>query len=198
VTPRHLEQVTECYELETCCTEGRPRASNTVLLALLLTGAALVGAGCGGGVPPAQSVSLVRLPGWHAVDDPPGISQLAPELGGLRVDAETGWKALVKNGEAIRSATLTFATTKEAAAAQKRAAGDDYQARLERAFHGDTVGRGPGVGIRLRVPRPTGTGSDTVEVYLLARGRRLTVVELLSARGFDPGLRSRILRQISR
>jgi len=168
------------------------------LPALLVSAAALVVAGCGGGMPPARSVPLAQLPGWHAVDDPPGISQLAPDLGGLRLDAETGWKALVENGDAIRSATFTFATAKEAAAARKRAAGDDYQARLERAFPGATVGHGPGTGLRLRVPRPTGSGSDTVEVYLRARGRTLTIVELLSARGFEPGLRNRILQQISR
>jgi hypothetical protein len=155
-------------------------------------------AGCGGGNPPAKSVAPVRLPGWHAVADAPGVLQLAPDVDGLRVDGKTGWKALVKDGDAIRSARLTFATAKEASAAQKRAAGDDYQAELERAFHGETVGRGPGVGLRLRVPRPTGTGSDTVEVHLVARGRRLTIVELLSAHGFDPALRNRILRQISR
>ena len=174
----------------------RGRASLAVSWGLSLP--FVLAAGCGGGTPPAKSVALVQLPGWHAVDDPPGISQLAPDLGGLRVDTETGWKALVRNGDAIRSATLTFATAKEAAAAQKRAAGDDYQAALERAFHGDTVGHGPGVGLRLRVPRPTGTGSDTVEVHLVARGRTLTIVELLSAHGFDPALRRRILQRISR
>ena len=158
----------------------------------------MLAAGAVAATPPAESVAVVQLPGWRAVDDPPGISQLAPDLGGLRVDTETGWKALVRDGDAIRSATLTFTTAKEAAAAEKRAAGDDYQAELERAFHGDTVGHGPGVGLRLRVPRPTGMGSDTVEVHLVARGRTLTIVELLSARGFDPALRSRILRQISR
>jgi len=157
-----------------------------------------VSAGCGSGTPPAKPVTPLQLPGWHALADPPGVLQLAPDVDGLRVDNETGWKALVKDGDAIRSATLTFATAKEASAAQKRAAGDDYQAGLERAFHGDTIGRGPGVGLRLRVLRPTGTGSDTVEVYLVARGRRLTIVELLSAHGFDPALRNRILREISR
>ena len=158
----------------------------------------VLAAGCGSGTPPSKPVAIVELPGWHAVDDAPGISQLVPDLGGLRLDVETGWKALVRNGDAIRSATFTFASAKEAAEARKRAAGDDYQGKLERAFHGDTVGRGPGVGLRLHVARPTGEGSDSVEVYLVARGRRLTIVELLSARGFDPELRSRILRQLSR
>jgi len=169
-----------------------------VLLALVVASAALGGAGCGGGTPPSQPVALVRLPGWHTVDDPPGISQLAPDLGGLRVDTETGWKALVKGGDAIRTATFTFATANEAADAQKRGAGDDYQAELERAFHGHTVGHGPGVGLRLRVPRPTGTGSDAVEVHLVVRGRTLTIVELVSADGFAPGLRSRIMQQLRR
>ena len=48
------------------------------------------------------------------------------------------------------------------------------------------------------MPRPSGTGSDLVEVYLRARGRRLTLVELVSARGFDADLRSRVLRLLSR
>ena len=198
MTRHRSEQVTQCYKLGSRRWQRRIRACNTVLLAVLLALALLVAAGCGGGTPPAESVALVRLPGWRAVDDPPGISQLAPDVGGLRVDKETGWKALVRNGDAIRAATLTFTTAKEAAEAQKRGAGDAYQAALERAFRGDTVGHGPGVGLRLRVPRPTGTSIDTVEVHLVARGRTLTIVELLSASGFDPALRGRILRQISR
>jgi hypothetical protein len=165
--------------------------------AIVLSCAALAVAGCGGGRPPTGT-ETVSLAGWQAVDDAPGISQLAPDLGGLHVLARTDRRALVRNGDAIRSSTLTFATAKEAAAAQKRGAGDDYQGQLERAFRGDTVGRGPGVGIRLRVPRPTGSGSDTVEVYLLATGPRLTLVELVSPRGFEPALRERILRRFSR
>ncbi|MGE5274857.1 MAG: hypothetical protein ACM3QU_13990 [Verrucomicrobiota bacterium] len=164
---------------------------------LLVSCAVLTGAGCGGGTSPAGTQS-VALTGWRAVADAPGISQLVPDLGGLKVSARTGRRALVRNGDAIRSATFTFATPRQAIEARKRGAGDDYQAKLERAFHGNTVGHGPGVALRLRVPRPTGRGSDTVEVCLLARGRRLTIVELLSARGFDPELRDRLLRSLSR
>jgi hypothetical protein len=158
----------------------------------------VLAAGCGSSTPATQGTALLALPGWHAVDDAPGISQLAPDLGGLRVLGRTDRKALVRNGDAIRSTTLAFATTEEAAEARKRGAGDDYQAELERAFRGDTVGHGPGLGLRLSVPRPTGAGSDAVEVYLVARGRRLTIVELVSARGFDRKLRVRILRRLSR
>jgi hypothetical protein len=48
------------------------------------------------------------------------------------------------------------------------------------------------------VPRATGAGSDVAEIHLLTGGRRLTVVELVSARGFDPALRSRVLGLLSR
>jgi hypothetical protein len=153
--------------------------------------------GCGGKGQPSTT-STIALSGWRAVDDAPGISQLAPDLGGLDVLARTDRRALVRDGEAIRASTFAFATAKETAEAQKRGAGDDYRGKLERAFRGDTVGRGPGVGLRLRVPRPTGSGSDTVELYLLIRGRTLTVAELVSARGFDPRLRSRVLSRLSR
>jgi hypothetical protein len=152
---------------------------------------------CGGHRQPVRTGTVV-LSGWHAVDDAPGISQLAPDLGGLHVVAVTDREALVRGGDAIRSSTITFTSAKEAEEAQKRGAGDDYQGKLVRAFRGDTVGHGHGTGLRLRVPRPTGSGSDTVELYLLARGRRLIVVELVSARGFDPTVRARVLRRLSR
>ena len=145
-----------------------------------------------GALPPGD------LPGWTAVADPPGIATLAPDLGGLHVIGRTDARALVRLGDAIRSTTFTFATAKEAAEAQARGAGDDYQGMLERAFRGDTAAHGPGVGLRLNVPRSTGTGSDAVEIHLLRNGRRLTLVELVSARGFEPALRTRILRGLSR
>jgi hypothetical protein len=144
------------------------------------------------------ATTRTTLAGWKPVSDAPGISQLAPDLSGLTVTGRTDAEALVKRGDAIRSATITFATAREAAEAQKRGAGDDYQAQLEQAFHGDTVGDGPGVGLRLDVPRPTGSGRDVAEIYLLADGRRLTIVELVSARGFAPALRARVLRLLSR
>ena len=155
---------------------------------------------CGSATVSSPTLAPVRsdLPGWAAVDDAPGISQLAPDLSGLRVSHRADARALVQDGDAIRTTTFTFATAKDAAEAQKRGAGDDYQRQLERAFRGETVGHGPGVGLRLSVPRPSGTGSDLVEVYLRARGRRLTLVELVSARGFDADLRSRVLRLLSR
>ena len=135
---------------------------------------------------------------WTAVDDAPGISQLAPDLSGLRVTGRSDARALVRDGDVIRTTIFTLPTARDASEAQKRGAGDDYQGQLERAFRAETVGHGPGVGVKLRVPRPTGSGSDVVEVYLLARGRRLALVELVSARGFDPALRGRVLRLLSR
>jgi hypothetical protein len=201
VTRPEETQVTRCYKLSRLSTRRRPGASNTVLQALALALVVMASVGCGDG-----SASAVRqgplpgpaLPGWTAVDDPPGISQLAPDLSGLPVTGRADAKALVEQGDAIRATTFTFATAKDAAEAQKRGAGDEYQRQLERAFRGETVGHGPGVGLRLGVPRPTGTGSDVVEVYLLARGRRLTLVELVSARGFEAALRDRVLRLLSR
>jgi hypothetical protein len=163
-------------------------------LSFLLVGGLVTA--CGAQQQPATTG--VALAGWHSVDDAPGIAELAPDLGGLHVVRRTDNTALVRNGDAIRSTTFTFANAKEAAEARTRGAGDDYQGKLERAFRGDTVGRGAGASIRLRVPRPTGSGSDTVELYLVVRGRRLTVVELLSASGFDPELRRRLLSRLSR
>jgi hypothetical protein len=161
----------------------------------------LLVAACGTATQEPTTAALVKpdgLSGWKAVDDAPGISQLAPDLSGLRVSRRADARALVKGGDAIRTSTFVFATAKDASEAQKRGAGDDYQGQLERAFRGETIGHGPGVGVRLDVTRPTGSGSDVVEVYLLTRGRRLVLVELVSARGFDPTLRSRVLRLLSR
>ena len=129
---------------------------------------------------------------------PPGIGGLAPDLSGLHVAGRTDSPALVRGGDAIRVTEVVFSTPKEAAEAVKRGSGDDYQAALERSFRGDTVGAEPGAGYRLRVPRPTGTGFDTVDVLLVRHGRRVAVVELVSARGFDPALRARIVRLVSR
>jgi len=160
-------------------------------------------AGCGSGSQRAADVApgLLRagdLPGWHAVAAPPGIGELAPDLSGLTVTGRADAPAFVRAGDVVRATVLVFATSKEAEEALKRASGDDYQAFLEKTLRGDTVGHGPGVGYRLRVPRPTGTGIDTVEVLLVQRGRRLSLVELASAAGFDRKLRTRILELVSR
>jgi hypothetical protein len=168
--------------------------------AIVVAVLAAASAGCGGSSNggQAQTPRPVSLPGWRAVDDAPGISQLAPSLSGLHVTSQTDSPALVKGGDAIRATSFVFAAPEEAAEAQKRGAGDDYQRALEEAFRGNTVGRGPGVGVRMRVPRPTGEGADTVEVYLLRRGRVLTVVELESGAGFDPAVRKKALGLFSR
>jgi hypothetical protein len=138
----------------------------------------------------------VSLPGWRAVDGAPGSRNRAE----CRVTrpSQTDSPALVKDGDAIRATSFVFVAPEDAAEAQKRGAGDDYQRALEEAFRGNTVGRGPGVGVRLKVPRPTGEGADTVEVYLLRRGRVLTVVELESGAGFDPTVRRKALGLFSR
>jgi hypothetical protein len=166
-----------------------------LIVAVLVTAAAACGGSNGIEEPTPRPVSLA---GWRVADDAPGISQLAPSLSGLGVASRMDVPALVRRGDAIRATSFVFRSPEEAAEAQKRGAGDDYQRALEEAFRGDTVGRGPGVGLRLRVPRPTGTGSDTVEVYLLRSGRTLTVVELESGAGFDPSLRRKALGLFSR
>ena len=157
----------------------------------------LLCAACGAGGPQTATTEVPFL-GWRPTPDPPGISQLAPDLSGLEVIARFDVRALARRGDVIRASTFIFPNARQAAEAQKRGAGDDYQGDLERALRGDTVAHGPGVGLHLRVPRPTGAGTDTVEVYLRAAGRRLTVIELLSAHGFDPSLRDRILARFSR
>ena len=78
--------------------------------------------------PPTATTPATALPGWTPAADAPGISQLAPDLSGLTSRAApTRGRS---SGTAMRSgrATFTFATPKEAAEAQKRGAGDDYQA----------------------------------------------------------------------
>jgi hypothetical protein len=195
-----MKQVTQCYKLPTPRRSRRFRASNSLLLGLAVAAGAMASAGCGGSAATAERrpVPSSALPGWAAVDDPPGVSELAPDLSGLDASSPADTQALVKDGSVIRATTFTFATARDALEARKRGAGDDYQGRLERAFRGTTVGHGPGVGLRLRVPRPTGAGADTAEVYLLAHGRKLTVVELESEAGFDPHLRAEVLRLLSR
>ena len=172
------------------------RHAYALLVAVLVAAAA----GCGGSSSSTerQPPRPVSLPGWRAVDDAPGISQLAPDLSGLHVTSQTDSRALVRNGDAIRAISLVFAAPDEAGEAQKRGAGDDYQRSLEEAFRGNTIGRGPGVGVRLKVFRPTGEGADTVEVYLLRKGRTLTLVELVSESGFDPTVRKKALGLFSR
>lgn len=174
------------------------QVTQTLVVAVLVTASAGCGGSSNGGQAQAQTPRPVSLPGWRAVDDAPGVSQLAPNLSGLHVTSQTDSPALVKDGDAIRATSFVFVAPEDAAEAQKRGAGDDYQRALEEAFRGNTVGRGPGVGVRLKVPRPTGEGADTVEVYLLRRGRVLTVVELESGAGFDPTVRKKALGLFSR
>jgi hypothetical protein len=193
-------QVTQCYKLETPRRFTRFRASNTVLQALIVAVLVIAATGCGGASNGGgeRTPRPVSLAGWRVADDAPGISQLAPSLSGLDITSRVDAPALVRRGDVIRAASFVFRSPADAAEAQKRGAGDDYQRAIEEAFRGDTIGRGPGVGLRLRVPRPTGTGSDTVEIYLFRRGRTLTVVELESAVGFDPALRAKALGLFSR
>jgi hypothetical protein len=88
---------------------------------------------------------------------------------------------------------FVFASDHDAAEAVKRAAGDDYLKALEKAFPADAATREPGGGIRLQVQRPAEPGSDTVELFLRRSGPRVTLTELVSARGFPPRLRAQLL-----
>ena len=155
----------------------------------------LLCAACGSTAPPVTTTA-VALAGWTPQADAPGISQLAPDLSGLDVTATADHRALVRNGDAIRAATFTFATEQDASEAQKRGAGDDNAGALADAFRTDATRRSGGV--RLVVARPAEPGSDTVEIYLVRRGRTLTVAELVSERGFPPALREQALAAVSR
>ena len=191
--------VTDCYNRPEPQQRAVSTASNRLLLAVVLLCAA---AGCGSGTETrAGGASLLRagdLHGWRAVPDAPGIGGLAPDLNGLDMTRRGATTALVRGGDAIRAAELVFATPKQAAEVVKRASGDDYQAALEAAFRGNTVRPEPGAGYRLRVARPTGEGADTVDVMLVRRGRRVVLLELVSASGFDPELRGRIVALVTR
>jgi hypothetical protein len=185
-------QVTQCYKLGRRLGYARSSARNTVLLAL----AAALLAGCGGrsARPGGADLPAAAAPhGWVAVADPPGIAGLAPELSGLRVASVAQLPALVRRGDAARRAVFVFDSDHDAAEAVKRAAGDDYLKALEKAFPSRAATREPGGGIRLRVQRPAERGSDTVELFLRRSGPRVTLTELVSARGFPLRVRDELL-----
>jgi len=141
------------------------------------------------------------LPGWRVVQDAPGIGELAPGLSGLHVTGRAYSSALARAGDAVRATAIVFETVTEAAEALARAKAADFADGLEKAFRGDVVGRSAGpqrVAYRLTVPRTAVPGRDTVELYMLRRGRTLALVEFVSAAGVDQALRSRVISDISR
>ena len=159
---------------------------------------------CGEGAPPAVPAgpghALLRtgdLPGWTAVPAEPGVGELAPELSGLSPIGRVEAPALVHAGDAARATAILFSTADDAARALARAKDEGYRVFLEHAFGGAVVGRGPGVGYRLHITRGSEPGSDTAEVYVLHRDRALAVVELVSANGFPPAERGRLLALVS-
>jgi hypothetical protein len=141
-----------------------------------------------------------ELPGWRAVPDPPGIAELAPQLSGLRVTSQVDAPALVLNGDAVRASKFVFGTGADAAAALSRARADGFVDLLFEKLHGRIQRLPPrrGVGYRVTVTRPAEPGQDTVELYVLRRGRTVVLVELLSATGFDAALRETVLAAVSR
>jgi hypothetical protein len=168
----------------------------------LLLALVVLAAGCGSTTPPeTRSGNLLgEAPsGWRSVPDPPGIAELAPDLSGLDVRARVDSPALVRAGDAVRTTAFVLASEEDAVAALARARASAYAALLLEELHG-SIRRvpSPGAGYRLSVGRPAEPGRDTVELYALRRGRVLVLVELVSAAGFDPGLRDRILDHVSR
>lgn len=186
-----MSQVTDCYKVENSGIARALRACNRVLLGLVV----VVLAGCGSSSTPVRTTG-VELEGWRSQPDEPGIAQLAPDLGGLDVASTVARPALVRNGDAIRSLTFTFGDEQDAREALKRGAGDDYESDLEVTFRADAT-RKEG-GIRLVVARPAEAGTDTVEIYLVRRGRSVSIVELLSNNGFPPELLRRAIAAVSR
>jgi hypothetical protein len=158
----------------------------------------LAALGCGSAQPPALrgGAQLLRsgdLPGWKVVRAEPGLGELAPGLSGLTVIGRVEAPALVRAGDAARVTALVFSTPAGAARALARAKELGYRPFLEQELGGAVVGRGRGTGYRLRVTREAEPGYDTVELYLVRRGRVLALVELLSAEGFDRVGRVRLL-----
>jgi hypothetical protein len=142
-----------------------------------------------------------ELPGWRAVPDAPGIAELAPDLGGLALKGQADSPALAHGGDAVRASTFAFESDRDAGEALARAKAADYPPALEKAFRGNVVSRTAGpqrIGYRLTVPRPAEPGYDTVELYVIRRGRTFALVEFVSGAGFDPALRSRILADLNR
>jgi hypothetical protein len=198
---RLSSQVTVCYKARKRWYRAVSRASNRLLLALVCAAAV----GCGSSRAPAGYAPVLlragQLPSWRAVADAPGIAELAPDLSGLHVTGSADSPALVHAGDVVRATALVFANPADAAEALARAKASDFGRRLEQALRGNVEGRAAGrqrVGYRLAVPRPAEPGQDTVELYVLRRGGTLALVELVSAAGFEPRLRSRILEQVSR
>jgi hypothetical protein len=189
-----VSQVTQCYKLRRRRGSAPFGASNTVLLALLVAVLALAAVACGGSE--RRTTASAQLSGWRVVDDPPGIAQLAPDLGGLDVEKRVDSLALVRKGDAIRASTFTFAGEADAKEAKDRGSGDDYLRALEDVLRAE--GAITPRGYRLVVARPAEPGTDTVEIYLVRSGRRVTVVELVSAKGFAPHERDRALAAVSR
>jgi hypothetical protein len=109
------------------------------------------------------------------------------------VTARAESPALVHAGDAVRTTAFLFETPADAARAVARASEPRYAAFLEHALGGAIVARVSGLGYRLHVTRGSEPGSDTVELFVLRRGRMLAVVELLSGTGFERDARDRLL-----
>src|SRR5206468_8954231 len=86
---------------------GTRGAMSRAALRAAVTGLSLslLVAACGAAKEPTSTAAPVRTGGlraWAVVDDAPGISQLAPDFGGLDVVDRVDHEALVRNGDAIR------------------------------------------------------------------------------------------------
>ena len=81
----------------------------------------------------------------------PGISQLAPDLAGLRTSrrVEAACRRSSDDGDAIRVDHVQFATAEGGGRGAEAGSGRRLPRRCSSgAFRGDTVGRGPGVGLQ--------------------------------------------------
>jgi hypothetical protein len=166
----------------------------------MCTAAVACGSGGTQGGVAESALSGDELPGWRAVASPPGIAELAPNLSGLNLTGRADSPALVRDGDAVRATTLLFATEADAGEALSRASAEGFTGLLFEKLHGGIrrIATRHGVGYRVTVTRPAGPGEDTIELYLLRRGRALVLVEFLSAAGFDPVVREQVLARVSR
>ena len=138
------------------------------------------------------------LAGWTSTADAPGIAQLAPELSGLDVDGDDRSSSPRPQRRCDSRDHLSRSPPRKTRARRRSAGPATTTPERWRTRSAPTRSRQDGGGTGSSSPRPAEPGSDTVEIYLVRRGRRLTVVELVSDRGFPPALREQALAAVSR
>src|SRR5439155_22330544 len=123
-----VHQATDRYKARRRPFLGVSGLSNSLLLGTIGLVCA-VAVGCGSGSVPAGSAPVLLhaddLPGWRAMEDAPGIADLAPDLSGLTVTGRADSPALVRAGDAVRATAVVFETVADAAEALERAKAAD-------------------------------------------------------------------------